>query len=99
MEEEEFVEQFMKIAGRRFKIEINRDGLRQIDFGNKKLHERHLRKLFPKILQKDADVAKLIEEVAPGRPCTHKPVKEIVAQIINLRLSVIEQKRCDVSVA
>jgi hypothetical protein len=64
-----------------FKIETNRDGLTQIDFGNKKLHVGHLEKLYPKILAPDADVAKVIEAVAPGRPCTHKPMKDIVARI------------------
>lgn len=64
-----------------FKVETNRDGLSQIDFGNKKLHTGHLERLFPKILDPKADVAKMIDAVAPGRPCTHKPMKEIVAQI------------------
>jgi hypothetical protein len=100
MEHWQFVELVIEIARRLgFKIETNRDGVLQIDFGYKKLHAGHLRKLFPRILQKDVNVAKLVEEVAPGRPCTHKPMREIVAQIVNLQSPVVEQKCCDVSAA
>ena len=43
----------------------------QVDFGYKKLHGNHFRSLFPRVLADNADVNKLIEEVAPGtfRPC------------------------------
>ena len=61
-------------------IEPSRNGV-QIDFGHKKLHEGHLRALFPDILAKGVNVAKLIETVAPGRPCVHRPMREIIAQI------------------
>ena len=63
------------------KLEINRNGLRQIDFGHKKLHEGHLERLLPDILAPDADISSLIENVAPGRPCAHRPMKEIIAQL------------------
>lgn len=85
MESWQFVEQVVEIARwTGFKIETNRDGLPQIDFGHKKLHAGHLLRVFPEILEKDANVAMVIERVAPGRPCTHKPMREIVAQIVNL---------------
>jgi hypothetical protein len=51
---------------------------RQINFGHKKLHEKHLRALFLSILLPNADIAALIQKVAPGRPCTHKPMREII---------------------
>lgn len=63
-----------------FKVEPSRNG-RQIDFGPKKLHERHLRKLYPAILAPQADVSALLETAAPGRPCTHGPMKRIIADI------------------
>jgi len=50
--------------------------------GNKKLHEKHLGDLHPDILTDGANVSALIDGVAPGRPCTHKPMKEIIAKII-----------------
>jgi hypothetical protein len=55
----------------------------QIDFGHKKLHEEHIQKLYPKALEDSANISKLIEEVAAGRPCTHKPMKEIIMEIKN----------------
>jgi hypothetical protein len=63
-----------------YTLERSRNG-RQIDFGNKKLHEGHLRKLYPRILQSRASIHTLVEEVAPGRPCAHKPMREIVEKI------------------
>lgn len=53
----------------------------QIDFGNKKLHGKHLRALFPSVLADAANINRLIEEVAPGRPCSHRPFRMIVEQI------------------
>lgn len=53
----------------------------QVDFGHKKLHGNHFRSLFPRVLADNADVNKLIEEVAPGRPCVHAPFRKIVYQI------------------
>jgi hypothetical protein len=54
---------------------------RQINFGHKKLHEKHLQALFPSILLPNADIAALIEIVAPGRPCTHKPMRQIICNL------------------
>jgi len=79
--EDEFVEAVVAEARRRgYAIEQSRNGP-QIDFGHKKLHEAHLRALYPGILTHEADVASLIETVAPGRPCTHEPMKAILAEI------------------
>jgi hypothetical protein len=41
-----------------------------------------LDKLYPDILAPGANVPALIEGVAPGRPCTHRPMKEILRNII-----------------
>lgn len=67
-------------------IEDSRNG-RQICFKDddghtvKKLHEGHLTELYPAILEPDAHIPTLIEAIAPGRPCTHKPMREIVEGI------------------
>ena len=64
-------------------IERNqRNGLPQIDFGHKKLHADHLEQLYPNILDTTTKVSVLIEKVAPGRPCTHKPMREIRDEIL-----------------
>jgi hypothetical protein len=83
MDENEFIKEVIRIAtSLDYKIE-EKFGTRlvQIDFGNKKLHEGHLRAMFPKILQPGANVARLIEDVAPGRPCAHLPMKKILARL------------------
>lgn len=83
MDSQTFVARVTQIARQQgHKIEVNRDGLTQIDFGNKKLHAEHLRKLYPAILAPEANIASLIESVAPGRPCTHRPMKEIIGKIV-----------------
>ena len=63
-----------------YSIEASRNG-RQIDFGNKKLHEKHLRNLYPAILADGGNVSGVIDRIAPGRPCTHRPMKDIIAKI------------------
>jgi hypothetical protein len=65
-----------------------RNGM-QINFGNKKLHEGHLRKLYPDILRPNAHIARLIDVVAPGRPCTHKPMREIIHSLMRAESSVV----------
>ncbi len=65
----------------KYKIQTNRNNQEQIDFGNKTLTTDHLSLMYPAILQPDADIPKIINKVAPGRPCTHKPMKEIVTMI------------------
>lgn len=82
MNQQEFIDQVVRGArANGFKIETNRNGQTQIDFGHKKLHSGHLAQLFPEILFQDANIAKLIDAVAPGRPCTHKPMRAIVANL------------------
>ena len=81
---QQFIDEAVEIARQKgFRIETNRDGLTQIDFGNKKLHARHLRSMFPEILEDGVVISTIIEKVAPGRPCTFKPMKEIIAEIKN----------------
>lgn len=65
---------------RGYPIESTRNGA-QINFGHKKLHEQHLRNLHPSILRPGANIGRLIDAVAPGRPCTHKPMREIIAAL------------------
>lgn len=82
MNENNFVDEVVRVArSMGYPIEINREGKRQIDFGHKKLHEGHLRQLYPEILLRDASVSRLIDKVAPGRPCAHRPMKLILHQL------------------
>lgn len=82
MTEPEFISKTIEIARNHgYTIEQSRNGL-QIDFGHKKLHEGHLRRLFPDILHEGSNISNLIEKVAPGRPCSHKPMKMILAEMI-----------------
>ena len=85
MNQQDFIDQVAKNAqAKGFNTETNRNGQMQIDFGHKKLHSGHLAQLFPEILFQDANVSKLIEAVAPGRPCTHRPMREIVEQLAEI---------------
>jgi hypothetical protein len=79
----QFVVEVVRVARERgYKIESNaRTGQTQIDFGIKKLHTGHLSRLYPEILNASASISTLIEAVAPGRPCSHKPLREIVEQL------------------
>ncbi len=82
MDQETFIKNIIKIAKRHgYQVKESRNGL-QIDFGNKKLHEGHLGHLYPDILQPDANIKELIDDVAPGRPCSHKPMREIIAELL-----------------
>ena len=80
---EQFIDEVICIArDLGYKIESNaRTGKAQIDFGNKKLHAGHLGALYPTILSASANISSLIEQVAPGRPCSHKPMREIIEQL------------------
>lgn len=81
MTQDEFVDVILATArSQGYSIENSRNG-RQIDFGLKKLHEGHLMRLYPDIIAEGAQIPRLIEHVAPGRPCTHKPMREIVAAV------------------
>jgi len=84
MTKKEFISAVIRIAcDRGYKIEIDsRTGNNQIDFGNKKLHVGHLEKLYPEILSAGVYMPSLINKVAPGRPWTHRPMKQIIEQII-----------------
>ncbi len=80
---DEFVSDVFRIAKEKgYQIETCRGkGYPQIDFGHKKLHAEHIKKLYPDALEESAHIGRLIERVAPGRPCTHRPFREIVEQI------------------
>lgn len=80
---QEFIDTVFRIAKELgYDVErSSRTGLDQIDFGNKKLHARHLGELYPEIMEPNANVSDLIEKVAKGRPCTHKPMKTIIETI------------------
>lgn len=88
MGKNEFVDEVFRAAqGRGLRVEIGRSGRRTIVFNEvskKKLHEDHIRALHPEILRRGAsvgDMRALIESVAPGRPCTHKGMREIAWSI------------------
>lgn len=82
LEKKEFIKNTFRLARKmKFKVETNQNDQEQIDFGNKKLTVAQLSLMHPDILMPGADVAKIIEKVAPGRPCTHKPMKEIVESL------------------
>ena len=86
MRRPEFVNRVFQIAqAEGYSVALNRLGLRQIDFGHKKLHEAHLEQLYPSALAPGARISKLIEEVAPGRPCAHKPMKQIIERLTAAR--------------
>ena len=81
MTENQFIDAVIEEAQKTgYSIEASRNG-RQIDFGNKKLHEKHLRDLYPTILADGENVSAVIDRIAPGRPCTHRPMKDIIAKI------------------
>lgn len=80
---DEFIKEVIRIARERgYKIESNtRTGQEQIDFGNKKLHSGHLGDLYPAILSDYPNISSQIDKVAPGRGCSHKPMREIIEQL------------------
>lgn len=81
MSTDEFIDMVIEMArSHGYAIEDGHNG-RQINFGNKKLHERHLKDLYPDILADGANVRALINNVAPGRSCAAKPLRQLIAQI------------------
>jgi hypothetical protein len=79
----QFINQVIKQARLNgYKVNFNRNDLQQIDFGNKTLHTDQIGKLFPQVLEEGAQIANEIDKVAPGRPCAHAPMKEIIASIL-----------------
>ncbi|NMW20528.1 MAG: hypothetical protein HKK67_02610 [Chlorobiaceae bacterium] len=92
MTQHEFVDAIISVAqSKGYLVENSRNG-KQIDFGHKKLHEGHLIKLYPSILATGANISSLIESVAPGRPCSHKPMREIVATVNKLNSTMLSRK-------
>ncbi len=71
----EYEDKFFEIAKKMgFEIEICKAGKfkgeRQLDFGNKKLHAGHIRKLYQIVKDKGPKISdRDLEKVAPGRPC------------------------------
>lgn len=80
---DDFIAAILRIAQEEgYKIETSaRNGLPQVNFGKKKLHAGHFRKLYPAILAEDAHIPTLINAVAPGRPCSHEPMRKIIEAI------------------
>lgn len=85
LSEDSFIEQVFILAEKQgYLIERDTKGNKwQIDFGNKKLHRNHLESLYPQILNENIKIPYIIDGVAPGRPCTHKPMKEIILAMLN----------------
>jgi len=83
LSKEQFENEIFRFAEKQgYKIEKNKkNDLKQIDFGNKKVHAGHIQQLYPDILTRTEELPKLIEKVAPGRPCTHRPMRGIINQI------------------
>ena len=88
MNKAEFVKAILEAARQGgLRVYVNREGLDQICFNEKSkksLHRNHLEQLHPAILRSGLSKSQmnaLIEQVAPGRPCTHRSMREIVAQL------------------
>ena len=85
----EFIKLVFEIAEKHgHRIEMKNGEKYQIAFVNskgnihKKLHLGHITQLFELgITSEGVDIYKVIENVAPKRPCTHKPFKEIIKTI------------------
>jgi hypothetical protein len=94
MSRSDLVSRSLKLAAADgYPVARNRDGYLQIDFGHKKLHEAHLQQLYPDILDPRSRVSELIDRVAPGRPCTHWPMKAIIARLRSEPASETEKAR------
>ncbi len=83
IDREQFINEIIRVAREQgYRIESNaRTGQVQINFGKKKLHAGHLSALYPRALDPNENIARLIDQVAPGRPCSHKPMREIISQL------------------
>ena len=92
MNKTEFVDLIVTIARKiGCRVEINRNGITQIDFGNKKLHAQHLEAMFPEILYDRVFIAAIIDKVAPGSPCTYRLMRAIIAEIKNQEHAACDQ--------
>ena len=88
MEKDEFVAAVFEAATQDgLKIDVDRKGRKRIWFNpnsRKYLDEERIAALHPAILQPgigSGEMNRLIESVAPGRPCTHVGMREIVERI------------------
>ena len=88
MKKADFVTAVFEAARKRgLRVHVNREGLDQICFNEKSkksLHRGHLEQLHPAILRRGlsrSQMNALIEKVAPGRPCTHRGMREIVGAL------------------
>lgn len=90
MDADEFVDLVMVLAVEQgLTVEERRPGL-SVCFNqnsDKWLSENHLRQLFPAIIEdglSDSEINRLIEAVAPGRPCTHVGMRKILSRLHEL---------------
>ena len=82
MDKMQFINKVIKQARLNgYKVNFNKNDLQQIDFGNKTLHTDQIGELFPQVLVEGVRIDKEIEKVAPGRPCTHAPMKDIITSL------------------
>jgi hypothetical protein len=83
IDQKQFVDEVLRMAREHgFTIQANkRSGEAQIDFGDKRLRAGHIAALHPALLAPNADFAALIEKVAPGRQCSHQPMREIIEHL------------------
>ncbi len=83
-----FVDSILSASNKRgYTVEMSWNGW-QIDFGNKDLHEQYLKNLYPAIIDPKANVAVLIAKIARGRPCTHRPMREV---IVDLKATIVNR--------
>ena len=67
MTADEFVKAVAKEAERQgYPVEDSRNGQQLVFSNGKKLHEGHLRRLYPGVLAEGASISALIDAVAPG---------------------------------
>jgi hypothetical protein len=90
---DDFINDVLRIAREKgHKVEtLHRTSVPQIDFGHKKLHGDHIRQLFPDALSRNANINSLIDRIARGRPCAHRPFREIIEQIHRERPKAYEE--------
>lgn len=87
MNVDEFVHRIFEIADEMGLLVEDRRPGKSICFNpnsDKWLNEGHLRSLFPMILEpgiSDTQVNRMIEGVAPGRPCTHVGMRSILQRL------------------
>ena len=88
MNAEEYVNKFFKAAKNMgYEIETCQrgpyQGEKQIDFGNKKLHASHVKKLYPLVKKKGTNISyEDFEKIVPGRPCAVPYFNNINRKII-----------------